>query len=169
MLCNRKGKPRALKKCAATWMALDHSFWASLETEVLTSQSYGFWVENLGKHSPIPWVVRVLESILGHGSKRQFTSWKSKWGFDHNFTTEPSNFSTDLIGNLMPGQLGQGLAGTQLSLVLCWFMAFKGPASVSLEMWPLCGISVPIPSSSGLMPHFLFLYAVTFKTPGDGD
>ena len=116
MLCNRKGKPRALKKCAATWMALDHSFWASLETEVLTSQSYGFWVENLGKHSPIPWVVRVLESILGHGSKRQFTSWKSKWGFDHNFTTEPSNFSTDLIGNLMPGQLGQGLASAQLSL-----------------------------------------------------
>ena len=84
-------------------------------------------------------------------------------------TPNPPIFLLDLSGNLMLGQLGQGLAGTQLSLVLCWFMAFKGPASVSLEMWPLCGISVPIPSSSGLMPHFLFLYAVTFKTPGDGD
>ena len=84
-------------------------------------------------------------------------------------TPNPPIFLLDLSGNLMPGQLGQGLAGTQLSLVLCWFMAFKGPASVSLEMWPLCGISVPIPSPSGLMPHFLFLYAVTFRTLGDGD
>lgn len=92
--------------------------------------------------------------------------------------TSPPNppiFLLDLSGNLMPGQLGQNLASTQLpvaclsapgAMLVCslQWTSLLSTGDVAF-MWDLS----PIPSSSGLMPHVLSLYAVTFKILCDGD
>lgn len=76
-------------------------------------------MENLGEHCPrVLSLGSVLELILGHRSDSQCTSCESRWSFDLPSLLNPPISLMAVKDNLMPGQLGQGLAlaTAQLSL-----------------------------------------------------